>query len=166
MCPINSCSKTFKFSNRYFKKMRIGIYCYFYFEILNRHAQISPLNAVIAGSSRYISQGNVRLEFQEVIGYCVTTRFRLFLRIFAYSVTWRIELLFTFLALIHGLICSHERQNQLNVNLTISVYISKRNFFQEILLEMCLKPTKNLISLLLKDELQVRIEIKCFWNNF
>ena len=115
--------------------MRIGIYSYFYFEILNRHALISPLNAVIAGSSRYISQGNVRLEFQEVIGYCVTTRFRLFLRIFAYSVTWRIELLFTFLALIHGLICSHERQNQLNVNLTISVHISKRNFFQEILLE-------------------------------
>ena len=86
-------------------------------------------------SSRYISQGNVRLEFQEVIGYCVNTRFCLFLRIFAYSVTWRIELLFTFLALIHGLICSHERQNQLNVNLTISVHISKRNFFQEIFLE-------------------------------
>ena len=29
--------------------MRIDIFCYFYFEILNRHAQISPLNAVIAG---------------------------------------------------------------------------------------------------------------------
>ena len=39
-------------------------------------------------------------------------------------------------------------------------------FFKKNILETCLKPLKSLIMLLLKNKLQVRIEVKCFWNSF
>ena len=44
----------------------------------------------------------------------------------------------------------------------LHVEVCQWNFSRKIYL----KPLKSLIMLLLKNELQVRIEVKCFWNNF
>ena len=125
---------------------------------------------------RFISQGDLRLEFQEVAHHFFASCFWLFHCIFAIIVViWCFELLFTLgpawsknvlsSHLLHWIGTSSLPSRHFHVFL-LSCHSLWVKFFKKNILETCLKPLKSLIMLLLKNKLQVRIEVKCFWNSF